>query len=126
MKRFFQAVLLVLFAVLCRRRRKKATTPGLVNNNTATTKQAAVAHLRWHRSGHGYGSGRTDYNLYKGHEHTAPSGLAAGRRRCAWRNRYVASADDGDNYNGSGERNDDAAATLPVQRRKLVWPASRS
>ncbi|HNL65858.1 MAG TPA: hypothetical protein PKL81_12235, partial [Ferruginibacter sp.] len=44
MKRFFQAVLLVLFAV-SPAKAQQATTPGLVNNNTATTKQAAVAHL---------------------------------------------------------------------------------
>ena len=115
MKRFFQAVLLVLFAV-SPAKAQQATTPGLVNNNTATTKQAAVAHLSvasllamdTDQAG-------PDYNLYKKRARThrtiglslLGAGVVLGVTGI-----IVASADDGDNYNGFGERNDDAAATL--------------
>ena len=115
MKRFFQAVLLVLFAV-SPAKAQQATTPGLVNNNTATTKQAAVAHLSMASLlAMDTDQAGPDYNLYKKRARThrtiglslLGAGVVLGVTGI-----IVASADDGDNYNGFGERNDDAAATL--------------
>lgn len=115
MKQCLAAIVFIFFAT-CPAKAQQASTTDRTNSNKAVVNQfpltpvsvASLLAMDTDQAG-------PDYNLYKKRARThrtiglslLGAGVVLGVTGI-----IVASADDGDTYNGFGERNDDAAATL--------------